>query len=415
MEKIIRIPLRLSSKPAKVIFTLIAILCVAAVAWLLRARGVERLPLDHDERIYVFVGRYFAAALQSGNFKAIPKYSTNFEHPDFVKLVYGVVLYFTQDQLPTFNKQGFIVGERLQDGLPAKPMVVTSRQVSAVFGVLAAALLAAINPLAGLFLAIHTYAVKYTSVAYLEAIPSFTTLVSILAYIRWEKAYLRKPQRVLFKKIPTAYAWLGLSAVALGLSAASKYLYGIVGLAIVCYALWQAFSRRQALNTVLAGLFVWGLVALAAFFAADPYLWPDPIHRLHGSLAFSAAYSTSEQVQSWNYPVWQPLIWFSRPVTGQNPAAIPFLPGDFLIAWDVPINFLAILGLPRLFKRNPIFAVWLFISLAFLLAWNTKWPQYGMILLAPLCLAAAQGVATLLLPFWRLINRLGNRSAKALG
>jgi len=83
------------------------------------------------------------------------------------------------------------------------------------------------------------------------------------------------------------------------------------------------------------------------FLAADPYLWPDPLHRLHGSLAFNAAYSSSDEVRAWNYPVWQPLVWFSKPITGHNPAAIPFLPGDFLIAWDVPNNLLAGLGLPR--------------------------------------------------------------------
>jgi hypothetical protein len=415
MEKIIRTRPGFSCKQVKVIFTLIAILCVAAIAGLLRARGVERLPLDHDERIYVFVGRDFAAALQSGNLKAIPKYSTNFEHPDFVKLVYGVVLYSTQRQLPTFNKQGFIVGERLQDSLPAKPMVVTSRWVSAVFGVLAAVLLAIINPIAGLFLAVHTYAVKYTSVAYLEAIPSFTTLISILAYTRWEKAYFGQAPRLFFKKIPAPYVWLVISAVALGLSAASKYIYGVVGIAIVCYALWQAFSNRQDWNKTLTGLFVWGLLALAAFFVCDPYLWLDPLHRLHGSLAFSAAYSTSEQVQAWNYPAWQPFIWLLNPVTGQNPAAIPFLPGDFLITYDLPINLLALLGLPRMFKRNRIFAVWLFIALAFLLVWNTKWPQYVMILLAPLCLSAAEGVATLLWPVLWYRKRLENRLAELAG
>ena len=40
--------------------------------------------------------------------------------------------------------------------------------------------------------------------------------------------------------------------------------------------------------------------------------------------------------------------------------------------------------------------LWLAVGLLFLLLWNTKWPQYILILSAPLCLAAAEGTLRLL-------------------
>ena len=60
-------------------------------------------------------------------------------------------------------------------------------------------------------LAIHKLAVKYTSQVYLEAVPHAFTIAAVLAFLRVEKG---KQNR-----------WLWLSAVALGIAAASKYSY----------------------------------------------------------------------------------------------------------------------------------------------------------------------------------------------
>ncbi|MGE5378254.1 MAG: carbohydrate ABC transporter permease, partial [Bacteroidota bacterium] len=56
---------------------------------------------------------------------------------------------------------------------------------------------------------------------------------------------------------------------------------------------------------------------------------------------------------------------------------------------------LGLIGVGRLWQREPVYVLWLGIALAFLLVWPTKWPQYILILTAPLSLSAAEGVQTL--------------------
>ena len=58
---------------------------------------------------------------------------------------------------------------------------------------------------------------------------------------------------------------------------------------------------------------------------------------------------------------------------------------------------LGIIGLPLMIKRRAEYFTWLVVGLGFLLVWSTKWPQYVLLVLPPLCLAAAEGVQTLLL------------------
>ena len=53
---------------------------------------------------------------------------------------------------------------------------------------------------------------------------------------------------------------------------------------------------------------------------------------------------------------------------------------------------LAIAGLPRLWKRSPIFIAWLAAGVAFMFAWGTKWQHYTCIITVPICVAAMYGV-----------------------
>ena len=82
--------------------------------------------------------------------------------------------------------------------------------VSVIFGTLAVWLVAMVDPLAGGLLAIQTYAVKYTSQAYLEALPLFASLAALFA---------------LRRSMKKRDIWFWLSAGALGLTAAGKYSY----------------------------------------------------------------------------------------------------------------------------------------------------------------------------------------------
>jgi hypothetical protein len=140
---------------------------------------------------------------------------------------------------------------------------------------------------------------------------------------------------------------------------------------------------------------VWGAGAAIFFFLANPALWANPLARLSESLQFNVDFAqNSSTVLESNYPFWQPLDWLAVPVSRHPLSTTPFFVsrGNFLLAVDGLFLPFALLGLRRMAKSQPVFAWWLVLGLAFLLVWNTKWPQYILIILAPYCLAAAYGV-----------------------
>ena len=156
----------------------------------------------------------------------------------------------------------------------------------------------------------------------------------------------------------------------------------------------------------LRPIVAWGAIALIVFFLADPYLWPDPINRLRDSLGYHGGYATTAQeVQEANFPIWQPLVWLAQ--------AVPWHPGVFAVSLDAPILLFAVLGLKRLWQRQRVFALWLIILFVFLLFWPTKWPQYVLMLTAPLALSAAEGLrAVVWEPFSHWVQRVRSDGMK---
>ncbi|WP_152031766.1 hypothetical protein [Longilinea arvoryzae] len=379
-----------------------SVITVSAIAFILRHHAVDNLPNDYDEWVYLTAGRNYASAIQNGDWQAILNSPQNYEHPIFNKLVYAFGI-LDLDLTPVDNGN-YLVNQTCY-GAAACRLQDRARWISTGFGVLAAGLLALVSPLAGLLLAVHTFAVKYTSVVYLEALPACTSLVAVLAYAHWLNSFIGKDENRRWGKI----GWLALSALMLGVSAASKYLYAVVGIVIVLHFLLYSLLRRQFRIRKLLPLAAWGIGALVIFFLCDPYLWPDPIHRLRESLSFNVAFSQGDYVNSYPYPFWQPLRWLSRSVTTFKARYIPQLPGNFPVALDGWILWLAILGFPRLVYKRPLYALWFGVGMAFLLVWTTKWPQYVLIVLAPWCFSAGEGLVTL---FWLGRFALGGNKEK---
>jgi len=350
---------------------LLAIAAVAVAAFSLRLRAVERLPIDYDEDDYLAAAQHYSRALLEGDVPEILQYRYNYEHPALVKLLYGVVL----TRLPQEPEVPQLPSSAPPAPSLPQPQWTALRLTSAVLGTLEALALALLSPLGGLFLATHTFTIKYTSQAMLEALPALTSLLAVMAYAR---ARGRRN------------AWLALSALMLGLTAAGKYLYAVAGVAIALHWAGSALrvKGRERWRSLLV-LLGWGVLSLVVFILFDPPLWPDPISRLRESLLFSVTYSQGGHVQSAGYPFFQPLLWISQPV--------PWHPGVFVILPDVFILLLALIGLRRLAQRRAVFAVWLAVGLVFLLVWPTKWPQYILVITAPLCLAAAEGTQVLLI------------------
>jgi arabinogalactan oligomer/maltooligosaccharide transport system permease protein len=350
-----------------------AILAVAIVALALRLRAVARLPIDYDEDDYLLAAQHYAGALSSGDWEEVRDYAYNQEHPPLTKLLYGLaILPLPQapeiPQLPTTAPP--------VDSLP-EPHFSIARHVSAGLGMLQVLGLAILDPLAGFLLAIHTWQIKYTSQIMLEPLPSLTSTLLVLCYVR-------------ARKVSRPAIWLALSGAALGLTAASKYPYCIIAVAVIVDWLWatvppdrRTLRQPAVLARWLGPVVSWGVISLAVFFVANPRMWTDPVNRLRESVFYHGGYAQSEHVRRAGFPPWQPLVWLS--------GSVPWHSGVFVFSLDLLISALAVLGVRRLWKKQRVFALWLGITLAFLLVWRTKWPQYILMLTAPLALAAAEG------------------------
>jgi 4-amino-4-deoxy-L-arabinose transferase-like glycosyltransferase len=359
--------------------------CMAALIFLLALSARVHLAytgrIEYDEKDYAKAAVQYANHLKSGDLGFIIQDDYNYEHPVFNKLIYSLALLPFKAQSPFDLSMHWSVQKISQFH-----EVVAMRLVSVGFGSLTAFLLALVNPWAGLFLAVHTYAIKYTSVIYLEALPLFAALVSFQAFSIFLK---HGPGKQTFK-------WLVLSSAALGIAAASKYMYAVIGVVEVLFCgLWM-IRKRQAVFGYLA---IWACLSLLVFWAADPFLWANPIQHLSASLKFHVDFSHGPAVEYTAYPFWQPIQWLLKSMPQQPLTRTPFFlqGGDFWISIDSWIFGLSLIGLPLMIKRHPDYFIWLVVGLAFLLVWSTKWPQYVLLVLPALCLAAAEGVQTFFL------------------
>lgn len=355
---------------------LIAVLLVTALAWTLRARAETLLPVDYDEDDYLRAAQQFTHLIRTSDWHGFLDTNYRDVHPPLAKIVFGVSLLSAPD-LPLIPD---VSTTAQPDQSLSKFLLYPTRTTSGLLGTLEVFLLALVNPLGGFFLAIHALTIKYTSQVMLESLPALTSLATVMAYVQFKKK--------------RATGWWITSAFFLGLTAASKYLYAVIGFAILIDWLLDSFRSPQlaSRNLRISSLiipFLWALLSLLFFFVADPYLWPDPIGRLQASLFANTNYSTSAaEIQSAGFPPWQPINWLFFSVGQWHPDVFPYV-------FDSLISLLALVGLLRLWKRERVYVLWLIVGMGFLLIWPTKWPQYIVMLTAPLSLAAAEGVGTI--------------------
>jgi hypothetical protein len=187
-----------------------SILLVFLLAVGVRTYAAFNLHVDHDETTYLIVSNKYANHMRNGDFNWLAWEKANFEHPPLTKILNGVVL-LSQAPLDVV-KQTDLIDEKPILEQQAVEYALAARMVSVIFGSLAVLFLAFINPLAGFFLAINSLAVKYTSEIYLEALPMMFSLIAVLAYLRFFS--LARGESSISK---SAWAWLALSSIALGL------------------------------------------------------------------------------------------------------------------------------------------------------------------------------------------------------
>lgn len=379
------------SKAISLLLKILAVLIVTGIAWALRERAVNKLPVDYDEDDYLRAAQQFTQLIRAGDWAGFQNTNYRAEHPPLAKILFGASL-LSVPEAPLIPDRPTSAGP---DKFLPRELLLKARAIGQLFGTITVFLLSLFDPIAGVFLATHTLTIKYDSQVMLEALPSLTSFISVLAYLQ-------------SKRQKSQFAGLMVSAVFLGLTAASKYLYCIVAIAILVDWFLEA-RRKHDLKRFFRNVLLWGVVSLIIFFIADPYLWPDPIDRLKESVLYHTAYSTSAgEVQSSNYPIWQPFVWL-------NTSAFFWHEGVFVVAPDLLITILAAFGISGLWKRERIYALWLGIAILFLLLWPTKWPQYILVLTVPLSLSAAEAVRLGVEKFQERINqrRLEKESAES--
>ncbi|OGO58468.1 MAG: hypothetical protein A2V85_18185 [Chloroflexi bacterium RBG_16_72_14] len=370
-------------------------LTVGILALALRLLAVNVLPIDYDEDDYLRAGQVYAAGFQGGDPGVLLRESYRSEHPQLSTIVTGLALW----PLPPAAE----VPDRPTTAPPAtdlpEPHLTVARTVQAAFGAATALALGLLSPVGGVWLAVHTWSIKYTSQVMLESVPALFALLAVLAWVAANRVPSGSRRR---------RAWITAAAVAFGLACAGKYLYGVAGLAIVADWLWRTRPepgwRRHpaAVARWVAPVGGWALLGAAVFLVANPYLWPDPIGRLGASLTYHGGYATSEAVQETGWPAWQPLVWLM--------GSVPFHDrGTFLVTLDLPIAILAAVGFRTMWRRHRVFGLWLVIAFAFLVAWPTKWPQYVLVLSAPLSLSAGYGTWLALAPVGRWLRGAARR------
>lgn len=337
-----------------------AVVLITGIALFVRLRAVALLPTDFDEDDYLRAGQLYAQQLAAGDIGAIINERENYEHPPLTKLAFGAILVA---QGPKTYEKPVIALKGSNNGAPAIAAQVRSlRTFNAVAGGLTAGVVALVNPVAGLIVAFNSWHIKYTSQAMLEALPSLFAALTLLL--------LRQSGR-------NGGGLWWLAAITLGMTAAGKYLYAVGGFAAIIW-MWQRTTDRSPRTALRIG--AWASLALIAFYAFDPALWPDPPGRLRDSLLFSTGYATGSQVQNAGFGWAQPFVWLLSAVPGQ------WTPGVFPLRLDGLIGVIGLVALRRTWRTERLVTLWFCTNLLFLLFWPTKWPQYVLALVVPLAL-----------------------------
>jgi 4-amino-4-deoxy-L-arabinose transferase-like glycosyltransferase len=322
---------------------------IVLASLVVHAWAIRRLPEDFDEPVYLGAAVDYGRAIRAGDLQKVIDYPGVREHPALGKLIFSIP---------------FVSGELEKDSRWA---IIFARSASAFFGTLTIGLVAFIDPVAGILLVFHSIFTKYTSLAMLDALPTFTSLAAVLALIRYK---------------PEKQRWLWVSAAALGLTIAGKYTFAVVIIPILV-----VFLRRRDIS--IKKFILYALVALLVFWCANPTLWHDPIKRILAIVAYHNRYSHGEDVTRANFPWYQPIVWLV--------STVRLHPSVFLYPYlDPLISAAALIGLYFERKQRLWLVAWIIAGVIILLVWPTKWPHYTLLISAPLCLAAA----TMLRKMW---------------
>lgn len=297
--------------------------------------------------MYVPIAKKYADYLKTGDFYKIITFKGNIEHPILIKLIYGIGIYIAN--LFGMDVTTFIT------------QINISRLISVLFSVAHIALIYLINPIAGIFMAVSSWQIKYSAEAMLDSGATFFATVAILALIKMNGKKIEK--------------YFMISAIAIGMAFASKYITATTAITILPFLFIKTKKNRKL-------FFIYGIIAFTTFFIFDPILWTDTFHRLKESILFHKNYINGSDVKKADFPFYMQMIWLLQ--------SVPWKPlNAFFIRIDPLIFIGAVLGAKALYKKSKIFGTWFFVNAIFLIIYPTKWAQYTLIFIPIMSIAAA--------------------------
>jgi hypothetical protein len=343
-------------------------------------------PLN-DERVYTSAAVRYAFDLRSGRPQDVLFDDFNNEHPALGKLLYaaGVLTDWDINGYEPVDPNTFASAH--DDNFWAQPanarLLTDARITSAILGALAVYVLARINRLAGMLLAVSTPMLVYSSAAFLEAPGVLFSTAAVYMITRGSR-----------DNAPTAGVLIA-SAITAGMAIASKFYFGIV-LAPILYQLAgfrgsHQFARRAVLFLGVSFL-AFGLMDLPFFVSG---MAKSLALIGHNGLEYASGWGT----QSINWPT----HWY----TEFTLLAFGFRswftdPSPFVLTIDPLIGVCAVLGGMLLLRRRSPIAIWLAAAVLFLGAYPVKYPQYTMLGVVPLCLTAAYGMSAAAPLVWKV-------------
>jgi Dolichyl-phosphate-mannose-protein mannosyltransferase len=356
---------------------LILVAGIVLLAAALHTYFAVRAPVDFDEPIYTTAAYRYADDIHRGDIGALLSDPFNAEHPALTKLLYaGAILTDWQlhGYVPLSSSEQYYydgTGNTFQEGHALARYNTDARTVAWIFGVLFVLLLALYSPLAGLFAALSTVALRYTTDAYLDAPGVFFSTLAILLYLRWKER---------------RSTWLLVVAgAALGLAFAAKYYYALAGVVILIDLI---VTYRKALRPALRPALILGVAAFVVASLGDLPLWTQGLGKSAATVSSNGVYYASGASAPSSISQW-----FSTLITlfvGFRSWPAPF-PSPFLVRLDSLIGLFAVVGVAVTWRRYSIFNVWLALVCLVLLLYPVKYQQYAALGIAPLCLVAAVG------------------------
>lgn len=333
-------------KKKSVLITLIMILAVV-----LRINVLLNVATDFDERVYIPVSIKYAEMMKMGDIRGIIDEDKNKEHPILIKLIYGTVL-LAADK----------AGADISDFNTVKTI---TRSVSMTMGLINILLIALVMPLAGLFMAVSTWHMKYSSEAMFDPGGVMLATAAFILFIRYKEKGGWK---------------FYISAVLIGAAFAAKYITATTAIAVFPFLVYMFRKKPYKILGYIS-------ICIVSFFLLNPYLWSSPVERFMDSVLFHKYYVQGSDVKNANFPWFFQVYWLVN--------SVPWQAHLFPIRIDFYIFLSGIFGFVYLKKYSRYWSTLFIVNGLFLLVYPTKWPQYTLIFIPVLSIAAALGTKEL--------------------